>query len=114
MDKFTKDLNNEIEKEINEYFLRKKPIKIHNQPVYIDTNHTQKLVINIEPVEISLDDILSEASFQKDVKGQIEFMKNIEGGSSMTSLEFKFAKTSIRYEPTMKQFEIELGAEFFY
>lgn len=115
MDKFMKDLNNELEKKINEYFLRNESIKVHNNPVYIDTNHINKPMIAIEPIEISLDDLHGKTSFQKDIKGQIEFMRKMDfdGNSSFMSLKFKFTKTSIRHEPTNKQFEIELGKEFF-
>jgi hypothetical protein len=111
MDKFMKDLNNELERNINKYFLSKESIIVHNNPIYIDTNHNKKPIIGIEPFEISLDDIQGKASFLKEVKGQIEFMEKIdfEGKSSQASLYFKFAKTSILYVQLNKQFEIELG-----
>ena len=113
MNELVESLSNALEKEIYNWFLRKESMNLHKQPILIDVKHTTIPNLRVEEINVSFHEIQGGVPFQKDVKGQIEFMKKIEGGSSMTSLEFRFAKTSILYDPTNKQFKIELGVEFF-
>jgi hypothetical protein len=114
MDTIIRDLNNELEKKIKEYFLSKEFIKVHNNPIYIDASHNYELNTSIDIIEIPPYDLLNETSFWKDVKGEIEFMAKIDSnGSSQTHLHFKFTNTSFRYDRLNRKFQIELGIEFF-